>query len=692
MEEIVSFIDKLVSEAVSKMTLNKVGERLYSFKNGYNLNAYYDRLPDFNDVYKETIKQHDIVAVHAKLGVFPYEILRSKAPNQSPDEWEYQMGLYESYTNSTWNRAKNKTKIIANKQNYSITGWDAEQKPYFYSDYPEYHSLESFFFDIVRDRKIDYPNQILLIKPDHIPGYYDEDEIFHADQSEMISPVAYIIPELDIVEFDENEYLLIITDKKVKYIGFDGKYKHDGIEFEFFDKNSYWKIKQVGVENKKPVFEYTLMYEHNWGYVPARRLGGKPIVTEDGDIYYHSWFIDAVPDLNDVIRLSSNLMMSTYKLAFPIIIAVVDRCNYTDNLGQACNNGKIWYGDKGKFGECPSCNGTGKQSSHSPTGVYEIAATRGIGQDNNLAMTPPIQFAAPDSDILEYTKNQIEEKKRSAFNFLFESEEAKSNTATGSALEKEEFHSFLLQFSNELFDLMEFAIQGIGFMRYGESFKMPSIRRPTYFSFRTNEDITVEIGDAIKNNLPQPYVKELINESTNTRFNTNAAAEYETELAMQIDRLWSKDSMTIRTMIGVTCTKTEAIIHDSFSTIYKEILDEIGLETFVDLSLDEKKQLFVDKANKILFTLQPAPQTAAADILASTTSNAMDSTAELRGSVGGLTGMIEIVKAVASGLYDLDAAVALVQDRFGLTEEDARAQLGTPNIPTLTSAETISKV
>ena len=50
----------------------------------------------------------------------------------------------------------------------------------------------------------------------------------------------------------------------------------------------------------------------------------------------------------------------------------------------------------------------------------------------------------------------------------------------------------------------------------------------------------------------------------------------------------------------------------------------------------------------------------------------------LKQSVGGLTGMIEIAKAVASGLYDLDAAVALVQDRFGLTEEEARRQLGTP--------------
>jgi hypothetical protein len=52
----------------------------------------------------------------------------------------------------------------------------------------------------------------------------------------------------------------------------------------------------------------------------------------------------------------------------------------------------------------------------------------------------------------------------------------------------------------------------------------------------------------------------------------------------------------------------------------------------------------------------------------------------LADSVGGLTGMIEIAKAVASGLYDLDAAVALVSSRFGITEDEARLQLGTPSI------------
>lgn len=55
--------------------------------------------------------------------------------------------------------------------------------------------------------------------------------------------------------------------------------------------------------------------------------------------------------------------------------------------------------------------------------------------------------------------------------------------------------------------------------------------------------------------------------------------------------------------------------------------------------------------------------------------------------------MIEIAKAVASGLYDLDAAVALVADRFNISEEEARRQIGTPNIAsTEASVEKIAKL
>jgi hypothetical protein len=51
--------------------------------------------------------------------------------------------------------------------------------------------------------------------------------------------------------------------------------------------------------------------------------------------------------------------------------------------------------------------------------------------------------------------------------------------------------------------------------------------------------------------------------------------------------------------------------------------------------------------------------------------------ADLRSSAEGVTKMLEVIKLVADGTYTLDAAIALLVDRFSLSTEEATAQLGT---------------
>lgn len=590
------FIQSLVHNSAKLLINKKVEDFTNQFQKGYNWDEKVKNLPCFNPIYKDAVLQHHKVAVHSELDCFPYELLKTKAPNQSPEEWEYQMGLYESYTNSTWGRAKNKTKIISNEQNYSITGWDEEQKRYFYEDYPNYHNIVDYFFDIVRDRKLDYPNEVLVIEPAFIPGEYDEDGNFKPDQSELIKPVAVIIKEKDIIDFIDNEYLLVLSEDDLKYTVAGTEYE-GGLKFHFYDKNQIIEIKQIGFDNNHvPTFEYVVIYEHNWGWLPARKLQGRPVKTDDGRVLYHSPFAEAIPDLNDVIRMSATRSMSVNKMAYPVIIAVVDPCNYSDlSTGSRCNGGRIMLAN-GSHGTCPNCNGTGKASNHSPTGVYEVIARTQNGlADNILPMTPPVQFAAPSSDILDYLGRIIEEKKKSAFGHLFESEDANAATATGKELEKEEFISFLVQFSNELFSLMAFTIEAIGYMRYGNDFVNPSITKPKSFSFKTNADITLEIGDAKKNGLPSVYTQRLITESNTTRFNTSKTSESELEFTYRIDRLWNKDDLTIRTMIGQTCTKLDVIIHDSLTTFIDNAVADNP--DFWELPFEKQKEIIYGYAN-----------------------------------------------------------------------------------------------
>src|SRR5688500_1637251 len=114
------FILPLVLSAGAEIRKNDIAVYPGEWKATFKDDSYYENLPNFNPVYVESVRQHNKIAVHSSLDVFPYSVLRSKAPNQSDAEWKYQMGIYESITNSTWDRAKSKTKIIANTQNYAI--------------------------------------------------------------------------------------------------------------------------------------------------------------------------------------------------------------------------------------------------------------------------------------------------------------------------------------------------------------------------------------------------------------------------------------------------------------------------------------------------------------------------------------------------------------------------------------------
>ena len=189
-------IKEIIGSIAEAYSANKdVKDVPETYEEKFKYDQYLRNLPQLNPIYVDCIRENDRVAVHADER-FPYSILRSKAPNQSAEEFAYQMGLYEPYTKSTWGKGKNKTKIIANPQNYSISGWDEEQEKYFFEDYPFYHNILSYFFDIVRERKIDYPNQVLLIRPESIPGKINEEGLFVPDQSVLIDPIAEIVDEM----------------------------------------------------------------------------------------------------------------------------------------------------------------------------------------------------------------------------------------------------------------------------------------------------------------------------------------------------------------------------------------------------------------------------------------------------------------------------------------------------------------
>jgi hypothetical protein len=54
--------------------------------------------------------------------------------------------------------------------------------------------------------------------------------------------------------------------------------------------------------------------------------------------------------------------------------------------------------------------------------------------------------------------------------------------------------------------------------------------------------------------------------------------------------------------------------------------------------------------------------------------------AKLRGSVGGVTGIVSIISAVAMGQMPIDSAVSILKEIYGLSEDVAKQMIGNPKV------------
>lgn len=604
-EEQILDIFKPVAEALRNKDVFSLGD--LSYDKNFNLDSYHRKIPTPNPFYKDAILQRHRVEIHASEEVFPYEILREKAPNQSEKEWAYQQSIYENPTVDTWNLMLNKTKVIANPQNYSIKWTKEEQERYFKEDYPIHHTLEDYFFDIVRPDKVNFPNEVFLVRP-IIP--WKDEENYEVDQSEPVQYYGDIVNEYHKLDYKAGKYLLSLCEEKKIIEG------REFYQYDFVDSKNYYKIIPIGIDNlNNPIYKVQFILEHDLGWLPARELMGEPFKNKEGYNLYRSIFSNSIPSLRKVIRLDSNLSISETSQAFPTRLRKVDRCTYTTENNVPCNQGKIIV--NGKFGTCPACKGSGTDSSITPGGEILVKAylEGKVGENNPTPLSDIMTFASPPTDIYKHLDERIDKLLRRASEFITNSDQAKQNTATGVESARHDFQSVMIQFSGEFFGLMAFAIEAIGTLMFRDAFEMPAIRDPSELTFRSVADITTEISEAKESKLPDTYIGKLYDEVSKTRFNTDPNSSREDQFIKRIDRVYLKDDLTITALVATgRLAKVDAVVHDSINTFLIRAVEENP--KFWDLKYDAQSKIIYAYAEKELEKLIPKSTGMAADALA----------------------------------------------------------------------------
>ena len=425
----------------------------------------------------------------------------------------------------------------------------------------------------------------------------------------------------------------------------------------------FWKEDEA-----KEVYSYKLFpFKNKDKAIPCFEAGG--VEVEEG--INESFVAPFIPFGNLALLQHRNHRAVDLMFSYPRMSEVEVPCVAGCIENKA--NGTYLIGDQA----CKTCKGSGFISVQSPYKVYRKRIESGLMTDEQtkaVLNTDPVSFHTPEVGILTYSKDSWKEYLRMAEEAVFVYQKkvgADAESFESKMVDMEGKFAWLLVLSKAYFRVLRQVVQSMENYLSASPVEV-SIEEPTSFAILTESEAFAFLNIIVSSDAPI-YIKHQHIENFVHKFISKSSPIVKAlRILKKVDPLLFYSDKSVQTF-----KSNSAIRPETWTThIY-------AYPVLMQLYEDDKK-LF-EKNDKAIIDLlkktivQFSPMGEEGDLKTQLMAE-MGGTNALKDSVGGLTGMIEIAKAVASGLYDLDAAIALVSDRFGISEQDARRQLGTPTI------------
>ncbi len=542
----------------------------------------------WNQTYLDAVNMQLEIDTHAGYKTFPDRLFRNRYPNEDNQHFKWRMDNFFSKTREPWNRACGTFARIWNEQNYTLkfseddpVFTDNTAEKYFRQEYPLYKDLVAYFKSVVTYAKLNDPNALLCIKPYELPvteksGEGEEAAEMIIDDTALLSPASFIYNSTNVVAFEDGVYAaILLDDKSVVYK--DKTPVQEGLIFEFYDVNTIYHYTQTG-QQKEYEFELTIYYTHNLGYLPAWKLRGIPVQSQDESLLYKSPLYDAVPSLDCALLNESTLQAVIAKNGYPRQWTYVQRCN-----SPSCKAGFL-LGNDGTVSslKCDNCKGTGYMQRVGPFNELQVEWPDSFS--DNTPRPPFFGEADQKVDIMRFLSEMIDKDINNAFlglNIDISTSSAKgSDTALGKMIDREELHTQILTFSNEIYTLLAQTIKAIGEMRYtdgngGSRFSEPIINAPKNFAMRSESDLTEEIAMAKQSNLPHVLLFRQFREYTMLRFSNDAEWQACYDLMEQIDPILYQGEAEINAMLAAgRITRYDVCLHDNLHPFIRRAIRE----------------------------------------------------------------------------------------------------------------------
>jgi len=608
--------------------------------------------------------------VHTR-GAKPSYILTERRPNEDPEVKKYREMIYEPITKGSMNRAIDKLYRIFQNANFSIQVSD-ELDQYLNETKFNDQYFYSYIQKYVMPRMIEDPNAWLVWLP------YGEGI---TDSGIKVEVYPELI-ESDDIKYINEDVITWEAEEEKSYITKNGKQVEEGEVYYTLTSEGYYKHIQYG-DSRKKQFELIPIYMHEIGELPACVLGG----DQTAEDYYESYFSAFVPFANEAIRQYSDWQGVMTTSAFPYREEVAETCD-----ARGCRDGIIFDSESEEHSTCHKCKGTGRVVSRSPYGVFiREKGNSAFGGGEASSNEPLIRFISPPVDIIQYSGEawQTLLKKAEEALHLNTIDEAQSGVAK--TIDREDSFAQLTKISNNIFDEIIYkSLLYIEAYRNVSNPQAPIIVKPISFSMKTEDDLLEEVSRLTDKNAPIAFLVETTKDLARKRFSGNKSVSRIVEVLVSYDPIYHLSSKDKAMLLASGTIKKEDLLKSLYA--YKvltslvaqngtEFLEQNLTEIFaaLDQALQPIVETYIPKEVVDIAGVQVGDVAqAATDVNQDIAIKEAEAKANLKGSVGGVQGIIQIQQSVAAGTTTQDAGIALLVEIYGFDEATSRRIIGQP--------------
>lgn len=567
---------------------------------------HYKHVCDLSKKYKAFITNES----NAK-GEYPLnDYLRQFVRREDDDLFEQRKNLTKHYTPSICAQImKPFTKVVRSNRVVKLIDNNAKEKV---SKIEE--TLEKFYGESANNGVDQYMNERFKIlsftdpnawmhvtfnsfdanneKPQTFPVEYSCDHVINFsivnDQTKWV--IVKTLTEY-ISKKDEKKY----TDRYIIY-GPDDAFEYilipDDLKENFDDSYTDW-LKE-GSKDKYA----TKKYNHKTGRVALMRVGYVKDIGTDGETYVNPFHYEALPLLEQFVKVSSELQLSITLHTFPKQISYVAPCE-----AKGCTNGTMAGGT-----ECVACQGTGKKVHSTAADIIELPLPDPKRMNELVDASKISSYIEFPGNVMKFLDEYADKLEKKILRMMFNSEsivQTDFNTATEAVFDMDSIYDTLHPFGDKYSEVWMFftkiTVLYLGF----DNDTTVWHKFPSDLKLKTLNQLLDDLKKANDSNAPS-YIRESINNDILDII----YADDQTELSkLKIKNRHfpfpGKSDLEINNIIlNNNTTKFKEILYSNFDNIFDDL--ETDNSRFYELAIGKQKELIKNKVEVIIEEINSA--------------------------------------------------------------------------------------